>query len=625
NQDIAKKALMWTRAAIQPLTLAQIREALSIEINQRTLHQDDLISGIDRLPTWCESLVYVEEADNTVHFSHHSIREYLLTPNSGKFCNLHIEAASCNQLAGEACITYLNLDNFQTALVQNQSQNGLKLDVGEIAGQTVQDTVRGSLGTRVGRFVRNVVKSQQHTGGSINQSVVPNLFPRRIANFVFLKYASQNWFMHAVRLDSKADATTWRNLGQLIKNPPPQAKFQPWTDDSWRVKVKEILDSDAGPLSAFYKSVLLSLSQDDSRDPTTTDLYFAFIHADYHLNWGLSCRVFVLLADHYRTLGSVPTHFYILAAHKRHELCRNRCLNLARPQLDHTLFVRVTTVAIANGISHLPAPDPDSPAPSCDCAKEPRYQLQEDVCQLIQRGYYRALQPHIHALAVLSRQIEGVIRVTSLSTLINSCEIDANTLINSKTITGKSLFDILVEGALSNFDTFKASGYSKHPHGYVVSHGQDKRTREFFEYWDHIAVGSSWQTRLESSIALIGLLQAGREGSFAAVLQNFEHLNSSGGLVPLHRRTIARVFNEAIVPTTWPYIVAIHAVTSFFEHLDHLGLGDIQEDIFKRSVWRNNWSLATALLSIRPVSADARIHGDLRHIRSALRCESCQR
>ncbi|KAL5588270.1 hypothetical protein FOBRF1_014798 [Fusarium oxysporum] len=315
NQDIAKKAFMWTRAAIQPLTLAQIREALSIEINQRTLHQDDLISGIDRLPTWCESLVYVEETDNTVHFSHHSIREYLLRPGSGKFFNLHIEDASCNQLAGEACITYLNLDNFQTALVQNHSQNGLKLDVGEIAGQTVQDAVRGSLGTRMGRLVRNVVKSQQHTGGSINQSVVPNLFPRGIANFEFLKYASQNWFMHA----------------------------------------------------------------------------------------------------------------------------------------------------------------------------------------------------------------------------------------------------------------------------------------------------------------------AGREGSFAAVLQNFQHLNSSGGLVPLHRRTIARVFNEAIVPTTWPYIVVIHAVTSFFEHLDHLSLSDIQEDIFKRSVWRNNWSLATALLSIRPVSADARIYGDLRHIRSALRCESCQK
>ncbi|CAJ0550061.1 Ff.00g099910.m01.CDS01 [Fusarium sp. VM40] len=288
NQDIAKKAFMWTRAAIQPLTLAQIREALSIEINQRTLHPDDLISGIDRLPAWCESLVYVEETDNTVHFSHHSIREYLLTPGSGEFSNLHIEAVSCDQLAGEACITYLNLDKFQTALVQKQSKNGLKLDVGEIAGQTVQVAVKGSLGTRVGRLVRNVVKSQQHIEGSKNQVAVPNLFPQSIADFHFLKYASQNWFMHAVRLDSKADATTWRNSGQLIENPPPQAKYQPWTEDTWRVKVQEISDSDAGPTSAFYNSLLLSLSQDDSRDPTTTDLYFAFIYADHHLNWGLS-------------------------------------------------------------------------------------------------------------------------------------------------------------------------------------------------------------------------------------------------------------------------------------------------------------------------------------------------
>lgn len=614
---------MWTRAAIQPLTLAQIREALSIEINQRTLHPDDLISGIDRLPAWCESLVYVEETDNTVHFSHHSIREYLLTPGSGEFSNLHIESVSCDQLAGEACITYLNLDKFQTALVQKQSKNGLKLDVGEIAGQTVQVAVKGSLGTRVGRLVRNVVKSQQHIEGSKNQVAVPNLFPQSIADFHFLKYASQNWFMHAVRLDSKADATTWRNSGQLIENPPPQAKYQPWTEDTWRVKVQEISDSDAGPTSAFYNSLLLSLSQDDSRDPTTTDLYFAFIYADHHLNWGLSCRVFALLTDYYKTSGSVPTCFYTLAAHKRHALCRNRCLNLARPQLDHSLFVRAATIAIANGISYLPAPDPDSPAPSCDCAKETRYQLQEDVCQLIQRGYSRTSQRHIQALAVLSRHIEGAIPQMSLSTIINSFEIDANTLINSKTITGKSLFDILVEGALSSFNTFEASEYLKYPRGYYISCGQSYEIRDIFKNWGYIAVGPTWKTRLQSSVALIGLLQSGREVSFAVVLQSCRHLYSSGGLVPLHRRTIARVFDEAIGPTTWPYVVATHVVKLFFSHSDHLGLGDLQEDIINRSVWRNNWSLAAALLSIRPVSADARMHGDLRHIRRALRCKSC--
>jgi hypothetical protein len=61
-------------------------------------------------------------------------------------------------------------------------------------------------------------------------------------------------------------------------------------------------------------------------------------------------------------------------------------------------------------------------------------------------------------------------------------------------MTGKFLFDILVEGTLSNFNTFKASGYSKHPHEYYVFNGQDKGIGEVFEYWDDIAIRSSWQT-----------------------------------------------------------------------------------------------------------------------------------
>ncbi|KAM0351841.1 hypothetical protein ACHAPU_002354 [Fusarium lateritium] len=52
NQQIAKKAFLWTQAALQPLTLSQLREAFSIEIGQHTLRREDLISGIERLPIW---------------------------------------------------------------------------------------------------------------------------------------------------------------------------------------------------------------------------------------------------------------------------------------------------------------------------------------------------------------------------------------------------------------------------------------------------------------------------------------------------------------------------------------------------------------------------------------------
>ncbi|KAM0542202.1 hypothetical protein ACHAPJ_012894 [Fusarium lateritium] len=150
HQDIAKKIFAWTAAVLQPMTLPQLREALSIEIGQHSLQQEDLISGIDRLTAWCENFVHVEEADNTVHFGHHSIREFLLTPDSGAFKALHIDAYECSQLVGEICITYISLDNFETKLTQTSAGNvnpaAFNLDMSGMAEQTIQTAVKGMIG-----------------------------------------------------------------------------------------------------------------------------------------------------------------------------------------------------------------------------------------------------------------------------------------------------------------------------------------------------------------------------------------------------------------------------------------------------------------------------------------------
>lgn len=57
----------------------------------------------------------MEESD-TVHFSHHSIEKYLLTPGSADFKDFHLDADKCDQSMGELCVTYISLDNFQRAV-----------------------------------------------------------------------------------------------------------------------------------------------------------------------------------------------------------------------------------------------------------------------------------------------------------------------------------------------------------------------------------------------------------------------------------------------------------------------------------------------------------------------------
>ncbi|KAI6775956.1 hypothetical protein HG530_002714 [Fusarium avenaceum] len=238
NQEIAKKTFSWTKAVLRPLTLPQLREALSIEIGQQTFHHDSLINGIDRLPNWCENLVYVEETDNTVRFSHISVQEYLLKEVSGEFQSFHIEAGQCDLLVGEVCITYVNLSNFHDAGTERNSNvrepPPSTLDMSQIAKTTVESAVKGNFGTRMGRLAKRIVKPSSSSKTSTNDALAtfysaPTSQKKNI-EYRFLEYATDHWFKHTTHLSSERNATTWGLLGQTIWKPPGLSWGEGWHD-----------------------------------------------------------------------------------------------------------------------------------------------------------------------------------------------------------------------------------------------------------------------------------------------------------------------------------------------------------------------------------------------------------
>ncbi|WAO86305.1 NACHT domain-containing protein [Fusarium falciforme] len=183
NQKIASEIFGWTTAARQPLTLTQLQEALSVKVGQHNLHPDGLISGMDRITVWCENLVCVEETDNTVHFSHHSIREYLLKPESGDLKDFHVNLEEFDHHVGEVCITYLHLENLKTALIEGEKAEPpptVTVTMEGLSEQTVRTAVGGSMGARVGRWTSRVVKStsrsaQPSAGGVAIHSTLGSL------------------------------------------------------------------------------------------------------------------------------------------------------------------------------------------------------------------------------------------------------------------------------------------------------------------------------------------------------------------------------------------------------------------------------------------------------------------
>ncbi|RSM01295.1 hypothetical protein CDV31_011425 [Fusarium ambrosium] len=238
NQKIASEIFGWTTAARQPLTLTQLQEALSVKVGQRNLHPDDLASGIDRITVWCENMVCVEETDNTVHFSHHSIREYLLQPGSGDLEFFHVDLQEFDHHVGEVCITYLHLGNLKTALIESEKAEPpipLTVPMQGLSEQTVRTVVGGSMGARVGRwtshFIKSSARSAQPSAGDVAiHSTLKNLrhtpSAPRVIQYAFLEYAEGHWFQHKTRLVHSVPSAFSVLSGYFFMPPTGEAHLQ---------------------------------------------------------------------------------------------------------------------------------------------------------------------------------------------------------------------------------------------------------------------------------------------------------------------------------------------------------------------------------------------------------------
>lgn len=150
-RDLAFKTLALVLHATRSLTVAELLEALSVdEWSQRDL--ENVMTTSDMLES-CANLVIVEEGNQTIHFIHQCVHEYLLN-------RTELPSIPDEIYLAKICITYLNFDEFQSGPVE----------------KTVADA-----------------------------------YLIRLANFPFLEYAAKNWTVH-VKGDGENDPAVQQRL-----------------------------------------------------------------------------------------------------------------------------------------------------------------------------------------------------------------------------------------------------------------------------------------------------------------------------------------------------------------------------------------------------------------------------
>ncbi|KAH7124811.1 hypothetical protein B0J13DRAFT_565659 [Dactylonectria estremocensis] len=446
HQLIARDIFMWTLAVKEPLTLSQLREALSVKVEQESLSKDDLINGIENIAIWCQSLVQVEQADSTVHFSHHSVQEHLLKADKKCVEPFHLEPIKSDDFVAKICLAYLNLSNFKTALVETRNQqsgssSNMRTLFRGVPRQTIRTAVDRTVGTTVRRFAEQIVGPESRSASSHSENlfltdlvfVSDSSLQSKSTEHPFFTYAAKNWHCHHlilntneddnqrthdhVNFNTNNDVRTLTNLDKILLGPHSEVTL-PWTNQAWLDSLPRLFFEGGDKLEIL--DLLFQLQQSRFQEKY---LPFAAVYGHISNNPALAHLSITNLATAFA--NATPTAnaqvlelmLRILVRIVNEPCCMTFCLRAVQPLLGHQRLISSAIECIAVGIDSLPAYS-EAELDTCDCKMErPATLIHDEVHRLLKVGYKAEDQPFLKSLAALSLGRNS--QLSSSETLIN--------------------------------------------------------------------------------------------------------------------------------------------------------------------------------------------------------------
>ena len=123
---LARKIFQWVTVALRPLHVEELKEAVAFS-PQDTCWEEDKIPNEDLMFESCRGLIIKDEDDGTVHFAHHTVRQYLIGGLATKV-DLYFEVLTqdADIFAGLTCVAYLSFSDFETQLTSSTPKINLE-------------------------------------------------------------------------------------------------------------------------------------------------------------------------------------------------------------------------------------------------------------------------------------------------------------------------------------------------------------------------------------------------------------------------------------------------------------------------------------------------------------------
>ena len=217
NPNLCKKVFDLVAAAQRPLTLEELREAVSVVPGETAWDASKLVNNmLKSLLDSCGSLVAVDEEHLTVHFAHHSVKQHLLSHHTDSDTKkYHINMQAADLYLGNIIVTYLNFEIFDQQLTKVTATT--LPQVTNYPSAILESLPRSSFANRVAvRLLKSRrdssfdVHSQLKTAAGIGNGRKEQT---QSAQF-FLPYAQEYWLFHTkfFKYGEIADYSLWQRL-----------------------------------------------------------------------------------------------------------------------------------------------------------------------------------------------------------------------------------------------------------------------------------------------------------------------------------------------------------------------------------------------------------------------------
>lgn len=201
-------------AAKRPLTVDEMREALSIVPADATLRPQQQINNIAHALASCGSLVAVDEEEATVRFVHQSVSQFLLHGAENEtISDWHFTYHQASLELGQLLVTYLSYGVFDQQLSTTAVPH---ISVGQAPTVVARHVLKDRLWKKAAALKLLRLRSQHDPDLGRTITEVSGAFQRSSKTqevFHLLPYARKYWLLHTRTISSESSTfSLWRDL-----------------------------------------------------------------------------------------------------------------------------------------------------------------------------------------------------------------------------------------------------------------------------------------------------------------------------------------------------------------------------------------------------------------------------